>query len=73
MHFLVYLLPSEEHHGKESSFHEESEDAFNGERRAENVANKPRVVTPVGAEFKFKDDSCGDADSKVDGEDLRIK
>ena len=70
MKLLAHLIPSEEHHCEECRFHEESEDAFDGERSAEDVTHEPGVVAPVGAELEFKDDTRSDADSEVDGEKL---
>ena len=68
--FLAYLIPAEEHHRKESRFHEKGEDAFDGERSSEDVTHEPGVVAPVGAELEFEDDTCSYADSEVDGEKL---
>ena len=62
------FFPTEEHEGDEGGFHEEGQDALNGKRGTEDVADKPRVVRPVCAELKFEDDACGDAYSEVDAE-----
>ena len=66
--FLAHLVPSEEHDGEERGFHEEGQYALNGQRGTENVAHEPRIVAPVGSEFKFQDDTRSDTYGKVDGE-----
>ena len=68
MGFLVYFFPSEEHHSKEGGFHEEGQDAFDGQRCAEDVAHEPGIVAPVGAEFEFQDDTRSNAHGKIDSE-----
>ena len=67
---LAYLVPSEEHDGEEGRFHEEGQNALDGQRSAEDVAHKPRIVAPVGTELKLEDDARSDAHGKVDGEEL---
>lgn len=37
---------------------------------AEHVAHEPGVVAPVGAEFKFQDDACGNAHGEVDAKEF---
>ena len=64
------LAPTEEHEGDEGRFHEEGQDAFDGERRTEDVADEPRIVTPVCAELKLEDDTGGYADGEVDAEEF---
>ena len=61
-----HLLPSEEHDSHECAFHEERHNALNGKRSTEYVANKPRIVAPVGAKLKLKNDARGNTHSKVD-------
>ena len=70
MELLPYLVPSEEHHSHEGSFHEEGKDTFDGKRSTEDIPYEPGIIAPVGAEFKFKYDSCRYADSKIDSENL---
>ena len=64
------LVPSEVHHGHEGRFHEEGDDALDGQWCAEDVAHEPRVVAPVGAKLKFEDDTRGDAHGEVDAEEF---
>jgi hypothetical protein len=61
-------VPAEEHDGYERAFEEEGQDAFDGQRRAENVADEVGVVRPVGAEFEFEDEARGYADGEIDTE-----
>ena len=68
MEAAAHFVPAEEHHGYECRFHEEGQYAFDGQRRSEDVAYKPAVVRPVGAEFKFKDDACGYSAGEIDAE-----
>ena len=64
------LLPAEEHHGHEGGLHKECHDALDGQWRAEDIAYEPRVVRPVGAEFKLKDDTCGNTHGEIDAEEF---
>ena len=64
------FAPTEEHQRDESGLHEESEDAFDGERCSKDVTHKPRVVAPVGAKFKFEDNTCGNTNGEVDAEEF---
>ena len=61
-----HLLPSEEHNSHECALHKECHNALNGKRSTEYVANKPRIVAPVGAKLKLKNDARGNTHSKVD-------
>ena len=65
---LADTLPAEEHHRDEGALEEEGRNTFDGEGRSEDVADKPRVVAPVGAELKFEDDAGGHAAGEVDAE-----
>ena len=60
------LLPSEEHDSHECTLHEERHNAFNGKRSTEYVTYKPRIVAPVGAKLKLKDDARSHTHGKVD-------
>ena len=64
------FTPAEEHEGDESRFHEEGQDAFDGQRGAENVAHKPGIVAPVGAEFKFENDTRCHSDGEIDAKEF---
>ena len=59
------LLPAEHHNCKERALAEEGKDTLNGQRSTEDVANKPRVVTPVGTELKLKDDTRSNAYGEI--------
>jgi hypothetical protein len=61
-------VPAEKHDGKKGGLKKEGEYAFGSQRGAEDIAHHPRIVRPVGAEFKFQDNAGGDADGKVDAE-----
>ena len=58
-----------------SSFydHEEGDNAFDGERCAEDVTHEPGVVGPVRAELELQDDTRGDTHREVDAEELLPK
>ena len=64
------FAPAEEHEGDEGRFHEEGQDAFDGQRGAENVADKPGIVAPVGAEFKFENDTRCHSDGEIDAKEF---
>ena len=61
-----HLLPAEIHDGNKGALHEERHDALDGKRGAEDVAHKPGVVAPVGAELKLEDDARSHAHGEVD-------
>ena len=65
---FAHFLPTEEHDGNESGFHEECENPLNSKRCSEDVAYEPRVVRPVSAKLKLKDDTRSNANGKVDTE-----
>ena len=70
MEAAAHFVPAEEHHGYEGGFHEEGQNALNGQRGTEDVADKPRIVTPVCAEFEFENNACGHSDGEVDAEEF---
>ena len=70
---LAYPVPTEKHYSNKGTFHKESHYSFNGKRSSENVSYKPRVITPVGSEFKFQNNSGGNTNGKVDPEKLHPK
>lgn len=45
-------------------------DAFNCQRSAKNISNKPGVIAPVGAELKLKNDARGYSNGEVDAEEF---
>ena len=63
-------VPAEEEQADEGRFQKERHQAFDGERRAENVADIVRVVGPVGAELEFHGDAGGDPHGEIDAEQL---
>ena len=67
---LGKFVPAEKEQADESGFEEERHQSFNGQRRAENVADVVRVIRPVGAELEFHGQAGGDAQRKVDAEQL---
>ena len=64
------FLPAEEHHGHEGRLHEEGHYALDCQWRTEDVAHKPGVVRPVGAELEFEDDARGHTHGEVHAEKL---
>src|SRR5258707_2076865 len=61
-------VPAEEEQTDHGRFQEEGHQAFDGERRAEHVADIMRVIGPVGAELEFHGDAGGDPHGEVDAE-----
>ena len=55
---------------RKAGLEEEGEDAFHGERLADDSSGDARERGPVGAELKLHGDAGDDADDEVDGEDL---
>ena len=60
----THLVPSEEHHRNEGGLHEEGEDSLDGQRRSEDVADKPGIIAPVRAELEFQDKTGGHTDGE---------
>ena len=58
------LLLAEQQDAEEARLQEEREQRLGGQRRAEDVAHEPRVVSPVGSERELHRDARGDADGK---------
>src|SRR5690554_7067735 len=67
---LAYLVPAKEHNGNEGAFQKKGHNAFNCQRSAKNISNKPRVIAPVGAELKLKNDARGYSNGEVDAEEF---
>ena len=65
MKFLAYAAPAEEHYRKKGSLQEKRKQALNRKRRAEDIAHKPAVIRPVGAELKLHYDTGRDADGEI--------
>jgi len=63
---LAQAIPAEEEQPDEGRFEEERHQSFDGERRAENVADVVGVIGPIGAELKFHGDAGGDAHGEID-------
>ena len=64
-------IAAEQHEPEEPALQEEREDAFGGEQAPEHVADEPRVVGPVHAEFEFLDDARRDAEGEDQPVDIR--
>jgi hypothetical protein len=64
-------IPAENEHRQEPGLQEEREDPLGGQRRAEDVAHKPRVGGPVRSELELHDDAGRDAQREVEREDPR--
>jgi len=65
---LRQLVPAEEEQADEGRLQEEGHQAFDGQRRAEDVAHIMAVVAPVHAELEFHDDARRHAHGEVDAE-----
>ena len=70
MKAFAYLVPAKEHDCDECSLHEERQDAFDGQRRPEDIAHEPRVIAPVGPELEFQNQTGSHAYREIDPEDL---
>ena len=70
---FAHFVPSEEHDGEECGLHKKGHDTFYGKRGTENIAHKPTVIRPVGAELKFEDDTRGNANGEIDSEEFHPK
>ena len=70
MHFLWYASFAEYPDTQEGGFQKESHQGFDGQRRAENVANVARIFRPVHAKLEFLDDARDNADGEVDQKQL---
>ena len=64
------LVPAEDPQADERRLEEEGQQALERERRAEDVADEPRVGRPVHAELELLHDAGDDAHREVDQEDL---
>ena len=67
---LRQFLPAEEHQWQECGLKEECHDALDGKGRSEDVADKPRIVGPVCAKFKFQDEARSHTYGEVDTKKL---
>ncbi|KAG1393712.1 hypothetical protein G6F59_014314 [Rhizopus arrhizus] len=65
---LAQAVPAEEEQADEGGFQEERHQAFDGQRRTEDVTHVVAVVGPVHAELEFHHDAGGDAHGEVDAE-----
>ena len=62
-------VPAKEHQADEGRLQEERHQAFDGQRRAEDVSDIVGVVRPVGSELEFHSQAGGDAEHEIDAED----
>ena len=67
------FFPPEEHHSHKRTFHKEGHNAFYGQGRTKDIAYKPRIVAPIGAELKFQNDASGHAHGKINTEEFLPK
>ena len=70
---LRQSIPAEDPEAEERRFEEEREEAFDRQRRAEDVADEPAVGAPVHAELELLDDPGDDAQGEVDEEQLAVE
>ena len=63
-------LFAEEKKAEEGGLEEEREDAFHGERHADDAAGASGELTPVGAELELHGDAGNHAKEEIDGEDF---
>ena len=73
MRLFPQLIPPKKHERDERGLQEKRHDALHGQRRTENVAHKPAVVAPIGAELKFKNNAGRHAHGEVDAKKLHPK
>ena len=66
-------VPAEDPQSDERRLEEEGEQPLDRQRRAEDVADEPRILTPVHPELELQDDARHDADREVDQEELAPK
>ena len=67
---LGEAIPAEEEQADKGRFEEERHQPFDGQRRAEDVADIVAVIGPVGAELELHGQAGGHAQGKVDAEQL---
>ena len=67
---LGQTIPAEEEQADEGGLQEEGHQTFDGQRRTEDVTHVVGVIGPVGAELEFHGQAGGDAEGKVDTEQL---
>ncbi len=67
---LGQLVPAEDPQAEERRLEEEGRQGLHRERRAEDVADEPRVLAPVHAELELLHDAGGHADGEVDQHQL---
>jgi len=63
-------IPAEEEQADKGRFQEEGQQAFDRQRRAENVAGIVRVIRPVRAELELHGDAGGHAKREIDAKEL---
>ena len=68
MDALAHPATTEDPYPEERGLHEERQKAFDGERRAEDIADEHRVARPVHTELELLDDPRDDANGEVDEE-----
>ena len=61
-------VPAEKEQPDEGGLEEKRHQAFDGERRAEDIADIMAVIGPVRAELEFHGDAGGDAHGEIDAE-----
>ena len=59
-------LPGEKKHPDEGGFQEKCHQAFNRQRRTEDVSNVMRVIGPIGAELELHGDAGGNTHGEID-------
>src|ERR1700722_11577884 len=65
---LRELVPAEEEEADESRFQEKGHQAFNGERRPEDIADIMAVIGPVHAKLEFHGNARRHAHGEIDAE-----
>ncbi len=69
MQALGEALSAIEEQAEKRGLEEEGEDAFHGERLADDAAGDAGELRPVGAELELHGDAGDDAEDEVDAED----
>ena len=73
MDALRQLAPAEDPQAQEGRLEEECEQAFDRQRRAEDVAHESAVVAPVHAELELLNDARDHAHGEVDQEQFAVE
>ena len=66
----AHAIPAKKEQPHQGGFQKKRHQAFNRQRRAENIAHIMRVIRPVGAELEFHGDAGGHPQRKINAKQL---